>query len=83
MLIIQSFFRKHIVLSLLIKAKSIECMLLFQFLEWYEDLKEWNREMHVKCIYNYVQLSEIEFSKDGLTYGIWIKILFLFYLKPL
>ena len=33
-------------------------MLLFQSPEWSEDLKDWNREMHVKCTYNGVQLSE-------------------------
>ncbi|RWR98343.1 hypothetical protein CKAN_02789100 [Cinnamomum micranthum f. kanehirae] len=57
-------------------------MLLFQFPEWYEDLKEWNREMHVKCTYNGVQLSETEFPKNWLTDGIQIKILFPFCLKP-
>uniref|UniRef100_A0A8S0X3Z0 Protein TIC 214 n=1 Tax=Spirodela intermedia TaxID=51605 RepID=A0A8S0X3Z0_SPIIN len=41
-----------------------------------------NREMHVKCTYNGVQLSETEFPKDWLTDGIQIKILFPFRLKP-
>nr|YP_007475677.1 hypothetical chloroplast RF19 [Heliconia collinsiana]AGE92742.1 hypothetical chloroplast RF19 [Heliconia collinsiana] len=82
MLITQSFLRKYIVLPSLIIAKNIGRMLLFQFPEWYEDLKEWNREMHVKCTYNGVQLSETEFPKDWLTDGIQIKILFPFRLKP-
>ncbi|CAN6875875.1 unnamed protein product [Brassica oleracea] len=38
--------------------------------------------MHVKCTYNGVQLSEIEFPRNWLTDGIQIKILFPFYLKP-
>ena len=42
-------------------------MLLFQFPEWSEDLKDWNREMHFKCTYNGVQLSETEFPKNRLT----------------
>ena len=57
-------------------------MLLFQIPEWSEDLKDWNREMHVKCTYNGVQLSETEFPKNWLTDGIQIKILFPFRLQP-
>ncbi len=56
--------------------------MLFQFPEWSEDLKDWNKEMHVKCTYNGVQLSETEFPKNWLTDGIQIKILFPFCLKP-
>nr|YP_011035784.1 hypothetical protein Ycf1 [Stromanthe sanguinea]WRI60096.1 hypothetical protein Ycf1 [Stromanthe sanguinea] len=82
MLVTQSFLRKYIVLPLLIIAKNIGRMLLLQFPEWHEDLKDWNREMHVKCTYNGVQLSETEFPKDWLTDGIQIKILFPFRLKP-
>nr|YP_009335476.1 hypothetical chloroplast RF19 [Oziroe biflora]AEX94021.1 hypothetical chloroplast RF19 [Oziroe biflora]APO12534.1 hypothetical chloroplast RF19 [Oziroe biflora] len=82
MLITQSFLRKYVILPLLIIAKNIGRMLLLQFPEWYEDLKEWNREMHVKCTYNGVQLSETEFPQNWLTDGIQIKILFPFCLKP-
>nr|YP_009651826.1 hypothetical chloroplast RF19 [Idiospermum australiense]QCY72556.1 hypothetical chloroplast RF19 [Idiospermum australiense] len=82
MLVTQSTLRKYIILPSLIIAKNLVRMLLFQFPEWYEDLKEWNREMHVKCTYNGVQLSETEFPKDWLTDGIQIKILFPFCLKP-
>nr|YP_010281839.1 hypothetical chloroplast RF1 [Circaea alpina subsp. caulescens]UKH51218.1 hypothetical chloroplast RF1 [Circaea alpina subsp. caulescens] len=81
-LIIQSFLRKYIILPSLIIGKNIARMLLFQFPEWSEDLKDWNREMHVKCTYNGVQLSETEFPKNWLTDGIQIKILFPFSLKP-
>nr|YP_010437006.1 Ycf1 [Euterpe precatoria]UTA96478.1 Ycf1 [Euterpe precatoria] len=82
MLITHSFLRKYIVLPSLIIAKNIGRMLLFQSTEWYEDLKEWKRETHVKCTYNGVQLSETEFPKNWLTDGIQIKILSPFYLKP-
>nr|YP_009408930.1 ycf1 [Zantedeschia aethiopica]ASL06345.1 ycf1 [Zantedeschia aethiopica] len=82
MLVTQSILRKYIVLPSLIIAKNVGRMLLFQFPEWYEDLKDWNREMHVKCTYNGVQLSETEFPKDWLTDGIQIKILFPLRLKP-
>nr|ADD30912.1 putative RF1 protein [Ximenia americana] len=82
MLVTQSILRKYILLPSLIIAKNIGRMLLFQFPEWSEDLKEWNREMHVKCTYNGVQLSETEFPKNWLTDGIQIKILFPFCLKP-
>nr|UPX88227.1 hypothetical chloroplast RF1 [Excentrodendron hsienmu] len=81
-LITQSILRKYIILPALIISKNIARMLLFQFPEWSEDLKDWNREMHVKCTYNGVQLSETEFPKNWLTDGIQIKILFPFCLKP-
>nr|WOC92002.1 hypothetical chloroplast RF19 [Utricularia pubescens] len=82
MLLIQSIFRKYIILPSLIFAKNIGRILLFQRPEWYEDLQEWNREMYVKCTYNGVPLSETEFPKNWLTDGIQIKIVFPFYLKP-
>nr|YP_009711450.1 Ycf1-like protein [Homalium paniculiflorum]QGA46992.1 Ycf1-like protein [Homalium paniculiflorum] len=81
-LIIQSILRKYILLPSLIIAKNSIRMLLFQIPEWSEDLKDWNREMHVKCTYNGVPLSETEFPKNWLTDGIQIKILFPFQLQP-
>nr|YP_009939031.1 hypothetical protein RF1 [Turpinia arguta]YP_009975046.1 hypothetical chloroplast RF1 [Turpinia montana]QNK04046.1 hypothetical chloroplast RF1 [Turpinia montana]QNV47265.1 hypothetical protein RF1 [Turpinia arguta] len=81
-LVTQSILRKYVILPSLIIAKNIARMLLFQFPEWSEDLKYWNREMHVKCTYNGVQLSETEFPQNWLTDGIQIKILFPFCLKP-
>uniref|UniRef100_UPI0031F418F2 hypothetical chloroplast RF1 n=1 Tax=Cissus hastata TaxID=149361 RepID=UPI0031F418F2 len=82
LLLTQSIFRKYFILPSLIIVKNIGRMLLFQSPEWSEDLKDWNREMHVKCTYNGVQLSETEFPKNWLTDGIQIKILFPFCLKP-
>nr|YP_009916966.1 hypothetical chloroplast RF19 [Primula pellucida]ASM92098.1 hypothetical chloroplast RF19 [Primula pellucida] len=82
MLITQSTVRKFILLPSLIIAKNIVRMLLLQFPEWSEDLKEWKREIHIKCTYNGVQLSEREFPKNWLVDGIQIKILFPFCLKP-
>nr|YP_009753050.1 Ycf1 protein [Gerrardanthus macrorhizus]QIT06122.1 Ycf1 protein [Gerrardanthus macrorhizus] len=81
LLVSQSILRKYIVLPSLIIAKNIIRILLFQFPEWSEDFKNWNKEMHVKCTYNGVQLSEKEFPKNWLTDGIQIKILFPFRLK--
>nr|YP_010611403.1 hypothetical chloroplast RF1 [Trigonotis cavaleriei]WAR47624.1 hypothetical chloroplast RF1 [Trigonotis cavaleriei] len=82
MLITQSILRKYLIFPSLIIAKNIGRMLLFQLPEWFEDLQEWNREMHVKCTYNGVQLSETEFPQNWVTDGIQIKILFPFHLKP-
>nr|WFF48306.1 Ycf1 [Lepidium ruderale] len=82
LLVTQSILRKYIILPLLIIMKNSVRMLLFQIPEWSEDLKDWKREMHVKCTYNGVQLSETEFPRNWLTDGIQIKILFPFYLKP-
>nr|WOC30747.1 hypothetical chloroplast RF1 [Thymus quinquecostatus] len=82
MLITQSIFRKSILLPLLIISKNIGRILLFQLPEWAEDFQEWNREIHLKCTYNGVPLSETEFPKNWLTDGIQIKIMFPFCLKP-
>ncbi|GFQ04094.1 protein tic 214 [Phtheirospermum japonicum] len=82
MLLTQSIFRKYILLPSFIIAKNIVRILLFQLPEWFEDFHEWDREVHVKCTYNGVPLSETEFPKNWLTDGIQIKILFPFCLKP-
>ncbi|XP_047967385.1 protein TIC 214-like [Salvia hispanica] len=82
MLLTQSIFRKSILLPLLIITKNIGRILLFELPEWAEDFQEWNREIHLKCTYNGVPLSETEFPKNWLTDGIQIKILFPFCLKP-
>nr|QXO88197.1 Ycf1 [Papuahoya urniflora]QXO88219.1 Ycf1 [Papuahoya urniflora] len=81
-LITQSILRKYIVLPSLIIAKNIGRILLLQYPEWFEDIQEWEREMHVKCTHNGIQVSETEFPINGWTEGIQIKILFPFYLKP-
>nr|UFP92230.1 hypothetical chloroplast RF19 [Daphne championii]UFP92249.1 hypothetical chloroplast RF19 [Daphne championii] len=82
LLVGQSILRKYIRLPLLIIAKNIARILLFQVPEWSEDFKDWNREMHIRCTYNGVELSDKEFPKNWLTDGMQIKILFPFYLKP-
>nr|YP_009369794.1 hypothetical protein Ycf1 [Maackia floribunda]AOP18564.1 hypothetical protein Ycf1 [Maackia floribunda] len=82
LLITQLIIRKYIILPSLIITKNIVRILLFQFPEWSEDFRDWNREMYIKCTYNGVELSEREFPKKWLTDGIQIKILFPFRLKP-
>ena len=55
LLITQSILRKYILLPSLIITKNIVRILLFQFPEWSEDFRGWNREMYIKCTYNGVQ----------------------------
>nr|YP_010156352.1 Ycf1 [Pternopetalum davidii]QQY86440.1 Ycf1 [Pternopetalum davidii] len=81
-LIIQSIFRKYILLPSLIIVKNIGRILLSQPHEWTEDFDEWNREKHIICTYNGVQVSELELPKNWFKDGIQIKIVFPFYLKP-
>nr|USG56379.1 hypothetical protein RF1 [Urtica urens] len=81
MLLSQSILRKYIILPSLIIFKNITRILLFKAPEWSEDFMEWRKEMHVKCTYNAVLLSDKEFPKNWLTDGIQIKILFPFRLK--
>nr|YP_009771304.1 hypothetical chloroplast RF19 [Smithia erubescens]QIT02006.1 hypothetical chloroplast RF19 [Smithia erubescens] len=82
LLISQSILRKYILLPSFIITKNIVRMLLFQFPEWSQDFRDWQKEMYIKCTYNGVQLSETEFPKKWLLDGIQIKILFPFRLKP-
>uniref|UniRef100_A0AAT9ZWE9 Protein TIC 214 n=1 Tax=Phanera macrostachya TaxID=3078829 RepID=A0AAT9ZWE9_9FABA len=82
LLVTQSIFRKYIRGPLLIITKNIVRILLFQTAEWSEDLNDWKREIHIRCTYNGIPLSETEFPKNWLTEGIQIKILFPFRLKP-
>nr|YP_010517310.1 Ycf1 protein [Parkia timoriana]UXN45353.1 Ycf1 protein [Parkia timoriana] len=82
LLVTHSIIRKYILLPSLIITKNIVRILLFQSPEWSEDLKDWNREMYIKCTYNGVPLSETEFPKNWLTEGFQIKVLFPFRLKP-
>nr|QJF73165.1 Ycf1 [Iris loczyi] len=82
MLLTRSFLRKYIILPSLIIAKNVGRTLLFQPPEWDEDWREWDKEVHIFCTYNGVQLSETEFPQNWLTEGIQIKILFPFHLKP-
>nr|YP_010555386.1 hypothetical chloroplast RF19 [Adinobotrys atropurpureus]UYR22025.1 hypothetical chloroplast RF19 [Adinobotrys atropurpureus] len=82
LLITQSILRKYIILPSLIITKNIVRILLFQNPEWLEDFRDWKREMHIKCTYHGVPVSDKEFPKDWLIEGIQIKILFPFSLKP-
>nr|YP_010035740.1 hypothetical protein RF1 [Pseudostreblus indicus]QQQ88334.1 hypothetical protein RF1 [Pseudostreblus indicus] len=81
-LVTHSIMRKYIILPSLIIVKNIGRILLFQFPEWSEDLKDWKREVHVNCTYSGVQLAEKKFPKNWLISGIQIKILCPFRLKP-
>nr|YP_009559253.1 hypothetical protein RF1 [Barbeya oleoides]QBA96053.1 hypothetical protein RF1 [Barbeya oleoides] len=82
LLMTQSILRKYIILPSLIIVKNIVRILFFKYPEWSEDLKDWNKEIHIKCTYSGIQLSEKEFPINWLTDGIQIKILFPFRLKP-
>uniref|UniRef100_A0A3B4AD68 NADH dehydrogenase [ubiquinone] iron-sulfur protein 2, mitochondrial n=1 Tax=Periophthalmus magnuspinnatus TaxID=409849 RepID=A0A3B4AD68_9GOBI len=65
-LVTQSIFRKNILLPFLIIVKNIIRILLFQFPEWSEDLKDWNREMHIKCTYNGEKPMNIPATRNDL-----------------
>nr|YP_009447329.1 hypothetical chloroplast RF19 [Adenocalymma candolleanum]YP_009447341.1 hypothetical chloroplast RF19 [Adenocalymma candolleanum]ATY48556.1 hypothetical chloroplast RF19 [Adenocalymma candolleanum]ATY48557.1 hypothetical chloroplast RF19 [Adenocalymma candolleanum] len=82
LLLIHSFSRKYILFPSFIIAKNLGRMLLLQRPEWAEDFQELKQEIHIKCTYTGVPLSETEFPKDWFLDGIQIKILFPFRLKP-
>nr|WIL95975.1 hypothetical chloroplast RF19 [Caragana tibetica] len=81
-LIIQSFLRKYILLPSLIITKNIIRILLFQNPEWSEDFRDWKKEVHIKCTYQGIPVSNKEFPNNWLTEGLQIRILSPFVLKP-
>nr|YP_009138505.1 hypothetical chloroplast RF19 [Lathyrus graminifolius]AIK20723.1 hypothetical chloroplast RF19 [Lathyrus graminifolius] len=81
-LLFQSMFRKYILLPALIITKNIIRILLFQNPEWSEDFRDWRREIHLKCNYPGMPTPNNTLPLDWISYGIQIKILFPFVLKP-
>lgn len=82
LLIIQSYFRKYLVLPLLIISKNIIRLILFQTPEWGEDWNDWNKEIYIKCTYDGTEVSEKELPEQWLRDGLQIKIIYPFSLKP-
>nr|QWZ47624.1 hypothetical chloroplast RF1 [Plagiomnium acutum] len=82
LLIIQSHFRKYLVLPILIISKNIIRLILFQTPEWSEDWTEWNKEIYIKCTYDGTEVSEKELPEQWLRDGLQIKIIYPFSLKP-
>nr|YP_010623510.1 hypothetical chloroplast RF1 [Sphaerocoryne affinis]YP_010623531.1 hypothetical chloroplast RF1 [Sphaerocoryne affinis]WBF97568.1 hypothetical chloroplast RF1 [Sphaerocoryne affinis]WBF97589.1 hypothetical chloroplast RF1 [Sphaerocoryne affinis] len=80
-LLAQSYFRKNILLPSMVIAKNLVRMLFFLTPEWSADWRDWEREMHIKCTYTGVEISDTEFPNDWLVNGIQIKVLFPFYPK--
>nr|YP_009522740.1 ycf1 [Vicia sepium]AXQ37221.1 ycf1 [Vicia sepium] len=81
-LLFQSMFRKYILLPSLIITKNIIRILLFQNPEWSEDFRDWRREVHIKCNYRGVPVSENTLPTNWFWEGIQIRILCPFVLKP-
>nr|YP_009912501.1 hypothetical protein [Bartramia pomiformis]QLJ53783.1 hypothetical protein [Bartramia pomiformis] len=82
LLIIQSHFRKYLVLPILIISKNIIRLILFQTPEWSEDWNEWKKEIYIKCTYDGTEVSEKELPEQWLRDGLQIKIIYPFSLKP-
>nr|YP_010400199.1 Ycf1 [Carlina acaulis]UQS75833.1 Ycf1 [Carlina acaulis] len=82
LLLTQSILRRYIRLPLLIIAKNIVRILLWQSPEWYEDFQDWNREIYVNCNSSGMIFSRTRIPKNWLKQGFQIKILYPFHLKP-
>lgn len=82
LLIIQSYFRKYLVLPTLIVSKNIIRLILFQTPEWGQDWNDWNKEIYIKCTYDGTEVSEKELPEQWLRDGLQIKIIYPFTLKP-
>nr|AIJ28322.1 hypothetical chloroplast RF19 [Trifolium semipilosum] len=81
-LLTQSILRKYIVLPSLIITKNIIRILLLQNPEWSEDFRDLKKEVHIKCTYQGVPVSQNELPKNWFNDGIQIRILSPFVLKP-
>lgn len=82
LLIIQSYFRKYLLLPILIIFKNSIRLVLFQTPEWSEDWNDWNKEIYIKCTYDGTEVSEKELPEQWLRDGLQIKIIYPFNLKP-
>nr|QWL15909.1 hypothetical chloroplast RF19 [Plantago coronopus]QWL15929.1 hypothetical chloroplast RF19 [Plantago coronopus] len=82
LLLMQSIFRKYILLPSFIIAKNVGRICLSQGPEWSDDFREWKRELHIICTYNGVPLSETELPPEWFIEGLQIRIVFPFRLKP-
>nr|YP_010173621.1 hypothetical chloroplast RF1 [Medicago arabica]QSJ48862.1 hypothetical chloroplast RF1 [Medicago arabica]UGK73028.1 hypothetical protein RF1 [Medicago arabica]UZC30303.1 hypothetical protein RF1 [Medicago arabica]UZC30379.1 hypothetical protein RF1 [Medicago arabica] len=81
-LLTQSFIRKYIILPSLIISKNIIRIVLLQDHEFAEDLRDWRREVHIKCTYQGIPVSDKELPTNWFHEGIQIRILCPFVLKP-
>nr|YP_010623722.1 hypothetical chloroplast RF1 [Annona mucosa]YP_010623743.1 hypothetical chloroplast RF1 [Annona mucosa]WBF97779.1 hypothetical chloroplast RF1 [Annona mucosa]WBF97800.1 hypothetical chloroplast RF1 [Annona mucosa] len=81
-LLAQSNFRKYILLPSIVIAKNLVRMLFCRTPEWSADWSDWKKEIHIKCTYTGVEISDTEFPKDWLIEGIQIRVLSPFYPKP-
>nr|YP_004276348.1 hypothetical chloroplast protein [Pinus monophylla]ADX94914.1 hypothetical chloroplast protein [Pinus monophylla] len=81
-LVAQSNIRKNIILPSLIIAKNIGRILLFQASEFSKDWEEMREEIHIKCGSDGTEFSQKKFPDKWYKYGMQIKILFPFRLKP-
>nr|YP_009436566.1 hypothetical chloroplast RF1 [Cyphia dentariifolia]YP_009436583.1 hypothetical chloroplast RF1 [Cyphia dentariifolia]ATG26842.1 hypothetical chloroplast RF1 [Cyphia dentariifolia]ATG26859.1 hypothetical chloroplast RF1 [Cyphia dentariifolia] len=83
-LLYNAYFRKYIALPSLIIAKNIVRLLLLQKPEWSEDIADWRKEVHVKCSYSGGSVSDkaTAFPEEWFEYGLQIKVLCPFILKP-
>nr|QWW92677.1 hypothetical protein [Schistidium sp. 49138] len=82
LLIIQSYFRKYLLLPILIISKNFIRLILFQSPEWGEDWNDWNKEIYIKCTYDGTEVSEKELPEQWLRDGLQIKIIYPFSLRP-
>ena len=81
-LVAQSNIRKKIILPSLIIAKNIGRILLFKAPEFSQDWEEMKEEMHLKCGSDGTEFSQTGFPDKWYKYGMQIKLIFPFRLKP-
>uniref|UniRef100_UPI0022DCE22D hypothetical chloroplast RF1 n=1 Tax=Isoetes australis TaxID=358748 RepID=UPI0022DCE22D len=74
-LISQLYFRRYIVLPILIIFKNISYLLLFQTQEWKEDWNDWNKEFFIGCTYDGTEVSVDKLPHFWFRDGLQIKII--------
>ena len=81
-LVAQSNIRKNIILPSLIIAKNMGRILLFKAPEFAQDWEEMKEELHIKCGSDGTEFSKKGFPDKWYKYGMQIKLIFPFRLKP-
>nr|QBW99745.1 Ycf1 [Pelargonium pillansii] len=81
-LLIQSFLRKNVIFPLLIIAKNMARILLFQSPELFQDFADLKKETHTLCDFGGIPLDESQDPIGWFTDGCQIRIHFPFEWKP-
>nr|YP_009092727.1 hypothetical protein ycf1 [Eustrephus latifolius]YP_009092739.1 hypothetical protein ycf1 [Eustrephus latifolius]AIR12578.1 hypothetical protein ycf1 [Eustrephus latifolius]AIR12579.1 hypothetical protein ycf1 [Eustrephus latifolius] len=81
LLLLISFLRKYVIFPLFIIVKNTALLTLLGYSEWNADWKDLKNEVHMRCNYDGMPVSETELPEGWFFEGFHIKVLRPFYLQ--